>query len=140
MSTERDWNAEVIAEFRANQGIVDGPIENPPPMLLVHTTGARTGQERITPMRCRPEGDSWYIFGSAHGSDRHPGWYYNLVANPEIEIEIGLACLVLRRIHLPDRGVDADCLHVVDPWREDADEDLVGHQDLRRQPLAPAVG
>ena len=105
MSTVPDWNAEVIAEFRANKGEVDGPIENPPPMLLVHTIGARTGEERITPMRCRPEGEAWYIFGSAHGSDRHPGWYYNIVANPDIEIEVGTDTVPVHAtiLHGPER-------------------------------------
>jgi deazaflavin-dependent oxidoreductase (nitroreductase family) len=87
--TEKDWNAEVIAEFRANDGEVAGPIEHPPPMLLVHTIWARTSREHITPMRCRPEGNGWYIFASAHGSTRNPDWYHNIVANPEIEIELG---------------------------------------------------
>ena len=62
---------------------------NPPPMLLVHTIGARSGKEHVVPMRCLPDGDTLYIFGSAHGSDRHPDWFYNLIANPDITIEKG---------------------------------------------------
>ena len=89
MTTERNWNAEVIAEFHANNGEVGGPIENPPPMLLVHTVGKRTGREHITPMRCRPDGDGWFIIASAHGSERNPDWYHNIVAQPDIEIEVG---------------------------------------------------
>jgi deazaflavin-dependent oxidoreductase (nitroreductase family) len=85
----RDINAEVIAEFRANGGRVAAPYDDPPPMLLVHTVGARTGLERVTPMRCLPDGDVLYIFASAHGSDRHPAWYHNLLAHPDIVIEKG---------------------------------------------------
>jgi deazaflavin-dependent oxidoreductase (nitroreductase family) len=89
MADARDWNAEVIAEFRANQGEVAAPYENPPPMLLIHTIGARSGREHIVPMRCLPDGDALYIFASAHGSARHPDWYHNIIANPDIVIEKG---------------------------------------------------
>ncbi len=91
-----ETNAQVIAEFRANQGVVEAPYPDPPPMLLVHTTGRRSGREHVTPMRCLPEGDHWHIFGSAHGSDRHPDWYLNLVANPDITIEIGTDTVPVR--------------------------------------------
>jgi len=79
----------IIEEFRANRGIVAAPYENPPPMMLVHTQGRRSGRAHITPMRCLPENDHWYVFASAHGGDRHPDWYWNLVANPDIAIELG---------------------------------------------------
>ena len=88
-ANERSWNAEVIAEFRANQGEVAAPYDDPPPMLLIHTVGAKSSRDHIVPMRGIPDGDSLYIFGSAHGSDRNPDWYYNLVANPDILIEKG---------------------------------------------------
>jgi deazaflavin-dependent oxidoreductase (nitroreductase family) len=84
-----DSNAAVIAEFRANNGEVAAPYDNPPPMLLIHTIGAKSGEEHVVPMRCLPDGESLYIFGSAHGSDRNPDWYYNLVAHPDITIEKG---------------------------------------------------
>lgn len=86
---EQEWNAPVIAEFRANGGEVAAPYDNPPPMLLLHTIGARTGREHIVPMRTRIEGDALYIFGSAHGSSRHPDWYRNVTANPEFLVEKG---------------------------------------------------
>jgi deazaflavin-dependent oxidoreductase (nitroreductase family) len=89
MSETRDWNAEVIAEFRANQGQVKAPYDNPPPMLLIHTIGAKTGKQHIVPMRALPDGDVLYVFASAHGSTRNPDWYYNLIANPDIVIEKG---------------------------------------------------
>ncbi|MGH2561173.1 MAG: nitroreductase/quinone reductase family protein [Thermomicrobiales bacterium] len=86
---ERDWNAEVIAEFRANKGEVAAPYDNPPPMLLLHTIGARSGREHVVPMRSLPDGDALYVFASAHGSDKHPDWYHNVVANPDFTIEQG---------------------------------------------------
>jgi deazaflavin-dependent oxidoreductase (nitroreductase family) len=88
-ANEQSWNADVIAEFRANHGEVAAPYDDPPPMLLIHTVGAKSGREHMVPMRGIPDGDSLYIFGSAHGSERNPDWYYNLVANPEILIEKG---------------------------------------------------
>ena len=91
-----DTNAAVIAEFRANGGEVAAPYPNPPPMLLVHTTGRKSGREHITPMRARVEGDAWYVFASAHGSERDPDWYRNLVANPEIAIEVGAGTIPVR--------------------------------------------
>ena len=89
MPEERDWNAEVIAEFRANQGRVAAPYDDPPPMLLLHTIGARSGREHVVPMRCLPDGDRLYVFASAHGSARHPDWYHNVVAHPDFTIEMG---------------------------------------------------
>jgi deazaflavin-dependent oxidoreductase (nitroreductase family) len=96
MSEERDWNVKVIAEFRANKGQVQAPYENPPPMLLLHTIGARSGREHIVPMRALPEGDRLYVFASAHGSTRNPDWYHNLIAHPEIVIEQGSEVIPVR--------------------------------------------
>jgi deazaflavin-dependent oxidoreductase (nitroreductase family) len=86
---EQEWNAPIIAEFRANGGEVAAPYDNPPPMLLLHTVGARSGREHIVPMRARIEGDAMYVFGSAHGSARHPDWYRNVMANPDFLVEKG---------------------------------------------------
>jgi deazaflavin-dependent oxidoreductase (nitroreductase family) len=96
MKSTRDWNAEVIAEFRANQGEVKASYDNPPPMLLLHTIGAKTGKEHVVPMRAMPDGASLYVFASAHGSPRHPDWYYNLLAHPDITIEKGTQSIAVR--------------------------------------------
>ncbi len=58
MSEARDLNAEVIAEFRANNGEVKAPYDDPPPMLLIHTIGAKSGEEHIMPMRAMPDGEA----------------------------------------------------------------------------------
>lgn len=106
-ANERSWNAEVIAEFRANHGEVAAPYDDPPPMLLLHTIGARSGKEHIVPMRGLADGESLYVFASAHGSDRQPDWYYNLVANPDITIEKGTETLPVRAtvLHGTEREV-----------------------------------
>jgi deazaflavin-dependent oxidoreductase (nitroreductase family) len=108
MAQEKNWNAEVIAEFRANQGQVQAPYDNPPPMLLVHTIGAKSGKEHIVPMRAMPDGEALYIFGSAHGSARHPDWYYNLVAHPDIIIEKGTETIPVRATEVV--GVERDAI------------------------------
>src|SRR5688572_32421832 len=107
MSEPRDWNAEVIAEFRANQGEVKAPYDNPPPMLLIHTLGAKSGKEHIVPMRCLPDGDALFIFASAHGSERNPDWYYNLIAHPDITIEQGSETIPVRATEVVGAERDA---------------------------------
>jgi deazaflavin-dependent oxidoreductase (nitroreductase family) len=107
MPQERDWNAEVIAEFRANRGQVAAPYDDPPPMLLLHTIGARSGREHVVPMRCLPDGDTLYVFASAHGSERNPDWYHNLVAHPEIVIEKGTDTIPVRATELHGAERDA---------------------------------
>jgi deazaflavin-dependent oxidoreductase (nitroreductase family) len=100
MSERDDSNAEIIAEFRANQGVVAAPYDDPPPMLLIHTIGARSGREHIVPMRGKPEGESFYVFASAHGGDRNPDWYHNLIAYPEIVIELGSKTVPVRAVEV----------------------------------------
>jgi len=87
-----DWNAKIIEEFRANDGVVGGPFEGAP-LLLLHSTGARSGQERVNPMMCRAVGDSFAVFASKAGADTNPDWYHNLVAHPEASIEVGTETL-----------------------------------------------
>jgi deazaflavin-dependent oxidoreductase (nitroreductase family) len=83
-----DWNEKVIAEFRANQGRVGGPFDGAP-ILLLHSTGARTGTERVNPMMYQAVGDGFAVFASKAGADTNPDWYHNLRANPQARIEVG---------------------------------------------------
>ncbi len=108
MPSARDLNAEVIAEFRANSGDVAAPYPDPPPMLLLHTIGARSGKEHIVPMRCLPDGDTRYVFASAHGSPRHPDWYYNVIANPDFTIEQGTETIPVHATEL--HGAERDAI------------------------------
>jgi deazaflavin-dependent oxidoreductase (nitroreductase family) len=107
MPEAHNWNAEVIAEFRANNGEVKAPYDNPPPMLLLHTVGAKSGKQHIVPMRALPDGEALYVFASAHGSARNPDWYYNLIANPDIIIEKGSASIPVRATELVGAERDA---------------------------------
>jgi len=82
-------NEQVIKDFRANEGRVGGPYEGAR-IMLVHHAGARSGAERVTPMSYFPQPDgSMVVVASNRGAPEHPAWYYNLVANHRVEIEIG---------------------------------------------------
>lgn len=86
-----DWqrmNEAVIAEFRANGGVVGGRFAGRP-MLLLTTTGAKSGQPRVTPLNYSTDGDRVIVIASKGGSPTHPDWYRNLVATPEATIELG---------------------------------------------------
>jgi deazaflavin-dependent oxidoreductase (nitroreductase family) len=106
-ANERVWNAEVIAEFRANDGEVAAPYSDPPPMLLLHTIGAKSGKEHVVPMRGMPDGDALYVFASAHGSARNPDWYHNVVANPDFTIEQGTETIPVRATEVVGEERDA---------------------------------
>ena len=88
MPDVQDFNTAIIEEFRANAGIVGGPFEGAP-VLLLTTTGARSGLERVNPMVYRLEGDDLYVFASKAGAPTNPDWFHNLVANPEVTVELG---------------------------------------------------
>lgn len=82
------FNEQIIAEFRANDGVVGGPFEGAT-IVLVHSIGAKSGEERVFPVAGFPRGDVVAIVASAAGAPQHPAWYHNLVAHPEVDIEIG---------------------------------------------------
>jgi deazaflavin-dependent oxidoreductase (nitroreductase family) len=89
MSTSpADFNAQIIDEFRANQGRVGGMFQNMP-LLLLHHTGARSGQARVNPVAYYKDGDRYVIYASKAGAPTNPGWYHNLMAHPEARIEVG---------------------------------------------------
>jgi deazaflavin-dependent oxidoreductase (nitroreductase family) len=83
-----DWNTQIIDEFRANGGKVGGQFEGAP-LLLLHSTGAKTGQARVNPMMYQADGDNFAVFASKAGAPTNPDWYHNLVANPRASVEVG---------------------------------------------------
>jgi deazaflavin-dependent oxidoreductase (nitroreductase family) len=89
MSTSmEDFNAQIIDEFRSNEGVVGGMFEGMP-LLLLHSTGAKSGEVRLNPLAYYDDGGSYAIFGSKGGAPTNPAWYYNLKANPEARVELG---------------------------------------------------
>ncbi len=87
-ASPNDFNAQVIAAFRANGGDV-GDMLGGMPVVLLHHTGARSGASRINPLAYLADDGRYVIFASRAGAKEHPAWYHNLVAHPEVEIEVG---------------------------------------------------
>ncbi len=88
MGNPNDWNKAIIEEFRANGGKVGGPFAGAT-LLLLHTVGAKTQQPRINPVVYILDGDRFVIFASKAGAPDNPDWYYNLVAQPLVTLEVG---------------------------------------------------
>ena len=88
MSTPADFNAQIIDEFHANEGRVGGPFEGLT-LLLLHHTGAKSGQSRINPLAYQSDAGRYIIFASKAGAPSNPDWYYNLKAHPNVKIEVG---------------------------------------------------
>ena len=88
MASERDFNKKNIDEFRRNGGKVGGQFEGFP-LLLLTSTGAKSGAQRINLVGYFDIEDKIYIVGSAAGRDESPAWVFNLRANPDVSVEIG---------------------------------------------------
>lgn len=84
-----DFNQQVIDEFRANRGRVGGFLEGAR-LILLTTTGARSGRPHTVPLGYLPDGERILVIGSAAGADRHPAWYHNLLADPKATVEDGV--------------------------------------------------
>ena len=88
MANMNDWNRQTIEAFRANGGKVGGVWEGRP-LLLLTTTGAKSGQRRTTPVMYLPDGDRLLVFATKAGAPTNPAWYHNLIAYPEVTVEVG---------------------------------------------------
>jgi len=89
MADPNDWNAGIIEEFRANGGAVGGQFEGAP-LLLLTTTGRRSGERRTSPIMYLDDGAGrWLVFASKAGLPTHPAWFLNLEADPHVTVEIG---------------------------------------------------
>jgi deazaflavin-dependent oxidoreductase (nitroreductase family) len=86
--TPAEYNAKIIAEFRANKGRVGGMGEGTP-LLLLHHTGAKSGASRVNPVAYLPEDAGYLIWAANGGAPSSPGWYHNLKAQPHTRIEVG---------------------------------------------------
>ncbi|MFI9405091.1 nitroreductase family deazaflavin-dependent oxidoreductase [Nocardia sp. NPDC052316] len=84
----KSFNQQVIDEFRANAGKVGGMFEGAA-MVLITTTGAKSGRRITNPLVYLPDGDRIVLIASNGGNDKHPAWYHNLRANPDLTVEIG---------------------------------------------------
>ena len=95
MADQNDFNLKIIEEFRANGGETFGPFKGRN-LLLLTTTGAKSGVARTTPLVYSKDGDRMVIIASMGGAPKHPAWYLNLLAHPEVTVEVGTAKFVAR--------------------------------------------
>jgi deazaflavin-dependent oxidoreductase (nitroreductase family) len=114
MSEMQDFNSQIAAEFRANEGQVGGMFAGAT-LLLLTTTGAKTGAARLNPLVYYGEGDRYVVFASAGGSPRHPDWYFNLTAHPEVTVEVGTETFRARATELV--GEDRDRIYAAQAAR-----------------------
>jgi deazaflavin-dependent oxidoreductase (nitroreductase family) len=96
-----DHNLGIIEEFRANEGRVGGYFDGAT-MLLLHTIGRKTGKERVNPLVYLPDGDRYVIFATKGGAPTNPDWYANLMANPDIDVEIGTETIPVHATEVQD--------------------------------------
>lgn len=85
---QKGYNRQLIEEFRANRHKTDGPFKGRP-LLLLTTTGAKSGERRTTPMMYVPDGERLLVIASNAGAATHPDWYGNMLAHPQVTVEIG---------------------------------------------------
>jgi deazaflavin-dependent oxidoreductase (nitroreductase family) len=121
MHAQNEW---VIEEFRRTGGHVGGNFAGAP-LLLLHTTGAKSGQPRTNPVMYQQVGDAFAVFASAAGDDDDPAWFRNVVANPSVTAEIGTETLRLKA-----RVLDADEREPI--WQRQKQEQP-GFADYERQ-------
>ncbi len=88
MTDQKAYNRQLIEEFRSNRNKAGGPFEGRP-LLLLTTTGARSGERRTTPMMYIRDGGQLLVIASNAGAPKHPDWYHNLVAHPQVTVEVG---------------------------------------------------
>lgn len=103
---DTSFNPQVIEEFRANGGKVGGPWREAT-LLLLHTTGAKSGQPRVTPVGCFDVDGRQLIVGSYAGADVNPAWVHNLRAHPRTRIEIGTDTVEVYARELDEQERDA---------------------------------
>lgn len=101
----KDFNRRIVAEFRANGGKVGPPFENAT-LLLLHTTGAKSGRPRLAPLAYHQIDDMIIIVGSKAGADTNPDWVHNLRANPRAHVEVGTDSydVIAREMPLDERN------------------------------------
>ena len=102
-----DWNDKMIAEFHEGNGTA-GRFGRA--LVIMHTIGAKSGNERLVPVAGFPTDDGWMVVASAAGSPKHPGWYHNLTTHPEFDVEFAA----------PGDGIDTTKVKAVEITDDDA--------------------
>ena len=102
-----EFNQKVIEEFRGNGGKVGGAFAGAPMIIVTHT-GAKSGKTHTTPLVYSRDGDRFVIIASKAGAPTHPAWYHNLIAHPEVTVEVGAERFTARAVEV--RGAERDRL------------------------------
>src|SRR5579859_1995352 len=84
-------NSDVVTQFRSDNGKISSGMFKGARLLLLTTTGAKSGKERINPLAFTRDGDNFVVIASKGGSPTHPDWYHNVLANPEVGVEVATA-------------------------------------------------
>jgi deazaflavin-dependent oxidoreductase (nitroreductase family) len=84
-----NFNQEIIDQFRSNNGTMVSGVFKDSPLLLLTSTGAKSGQTRVNPLVYTRDGDRYVIIASKQGAPTNPDWYHNVVAHPEVTVEVG---------------------------------------------------
>lgn len=116
----KEWNKQIIKEFRDNDGAVGGMFEGKP-LVLLHTRGAKTGEPRTNPLMYDTDGDDLVMAASMGGAPRNPDWYHNLLANPDVEVEFGDATKPMRARVAGDEERDRRYAKLADQYPQFAD-------------------
>ena len=95
MTDFNEFNRKIIAELRENGGVVGPPFEGAP-MILVNHRGAKSGKAYTSPLVYTRDGDNYVIIASKGGAPEDPQWFHNLVANPDITVEVGTETVPVR--------------------------------------------
>ncbi len=86
--TWNNVNRDVVRQFRSDNGTISSGMFKGARLLLLTTTGAKSGKERINPLAYTRDGDNYVVIASKGGSPTHPDWYHNILANPEVGVEV----------------------------------------------------
>ncbi len=138
MTEMTDFNAKIIEEFRTNDGVVGGPFDGAQ-LVLLTTKGARTGAERVNPLASLTTDDGrLFVFASRGGAPENPDWYHNLVAHPEVGVELGRETFTA--VAEPVTGPERDRIFAIQKQRmpgfadyEKATTRVIPVVELRRQ-------
>jgi deazaflavin-dependent oxidoreductase (nitroreductase family) len=114
VSDHNEWNQKIVDEFRANEGRVSGPFEGSP-ILVLHTTGRKSGERRINPMMYLEDEGRVFVFASKAGAPTHPDWFHNLVATPHVSVELGTETFTAHA--RPVEGAERDRLYAIQAER-----------------------
>jgi len=114
MSSPNDFNQAIIDEFRANRGQVGGGFAGTP-LVLLTTTGAKSGTLRVNPLAALVEGDHLYVIASKAGAPTNPDWYHNILAKSEVGVEFGDETFEADAV--PVEGAERDRLYALQAER-----------------------